>query len=218
MKTLSAKAKISGFTLIEVLVVIVVLATLVAVLLPNFARTKSGRLYQCTANQREIAMALFIFSGDNNSQFPWQLSATNGGSLESIASGHVFPHFKPLSQAFADQTKLFICPIDKKKQIAANYAELRDENISYFVNVDATTNKPSNSILSGDRFLEVSGQPVKTGLFIITSNLNINWMPSIHWGDGYLAMADGHAEFVKTSELISAIQRQPLATNRFVVP
>ena len=215
---LSAKRKISGLTLIELLVVIFVLAVLVAVLLPMFGRTKSGRLYQCTANQREIAMALFIFSGDNNSQFPWQLSATNGGSMESIASGHVFPHFKPLSQAFACQTKLFICPIDKKKQMAANYTDLRDENISYFVNVDATTNKPSNSILSGDRFLEVSGQPVKTGLFIATSNLNINWMPSIHWGGGCLAFADGHVEFARTNELSSVIQKQPLATNRFIIP
>jgi len=125
MKTLSAKAIISGLTLIEVLVVIVVLAILVAVLLPNFARTKSTsdrRMFPCIANQKEIAMALFIFSGDNNGQFPWQLSATNGGSLESIANGHVFPHFQPLSQAFANQTKLFICPNDEDKHVAINYA------------------------------------------------------------------------------------------------
>jgi prepilin-type processing-associated H-X9-DG protein len=218
MKTLPAKAKISGFTLIELLAVIFVLFVSAALLLPMFGRVKSGRQFQCMANQRQIALAFLIFSGDNNGQFPWQLSATNGGSLEAIANGHVFPHFQPLSQELANQPRLLICPTDKDKQIATNYSQLRDENISYFVNVDANTNKPSNSILSGDRFLVVGGQPVKSGLFIVTSNLNIGWMSNIHWGRGSLAFADGHAEFDRTNELSSAIQRQPLATNRFVVP
>jgi hypothetical protein len=107
MKTLSAKARISGLTLIELLVVIFVLFVLAALLLPKFAHVKNGRQFQCMTNQREIALALFVFSGDNNGQFPWQLSATNGGSLESVANGHVFPHFQPLAQELANQTKLF---------------------------------------------------------------------------------------------------------------
>jgi competence protein ComGC len=218
MKTLPSKAKISGLTLVEVLVVIFVLAILVALLLPALAPAKRGhQQFQCVANQNQIAVACVVFQDDNGGKYPWQLSATNGGAMELSLDGHPSSQFRPLFPYVRSFTA-FICPSDSSRHAATNYETLSDQNISYFVNVDATTNKPSNSILSGDRFLAANGQPVKPGLFIVTSNLNIGWMPNIHFNRGSLSFADGHALFLKTDELRSAIQQQPLATNRFAIP
>ena len=109
--------------------------------------------------------------------------------------GHPSSQFKPLFP-YVKSFTAFICPSDSSRHAATNYETLSDQNISYFVNVDATTNKPSNSILSGDRFLVANGQPVKPGLFIVTSNLNIGWMPNIHLGRGSLSFANGQVLFL----------------------
>ena len=218
MKTLSAKAKISGLTLVEVLVVIFVLAILAVLLLPELARNSPARRqFQCIANQRQIAVACVVFQDDNGGKFPWQLSVTNGGAMELSLDGHPSSQFRPI-WPYVKSFPAFICPADSSQHAATNYETLSDQNISYFVNVDATINKPTNSILSGDRFLVANGQPVKPGLFIVTSNLNIGWMPNIHFNRGSLAFADGHVLFLKTDELSFAIQQQPLATNRFAIP
>jgi Tfp pilus assembly protein PilE len=66
MKTLHAKAKISGFTLVEVLAVIFVLFVLAALLLPMFARVKSGRMEPCMFNQHQIAISFIMFADDNS--------------------------------------------------------------------------------------------------------------------------------------------------------
>lgn len=218
MKTLPSKAKISGLTLVEVLAVIFVLAILVVVLLPRLARNSPPRLrFQCLQNQRQIALGCVVFQDDNGGKFPWQLSVTNGGAMELSLDGHPSSQFRPLIP-YVKSFPVLICPSDSDRHAATNYETLSDQNISYFVNVDATTNKPSNSILSGDRFLVANGQPVKPGLLIVTSNLNIGWMPNIHLNRGSLSFEDGHAEFPNISELSSAIQQQPLATNRFAIP
>jgi hypothetical protein len=225
MKTLSAKAKIGGLTLIEVLVVIFVLASLAVILLSASAPAKSGhQQFQCISNQRQIALDCVVFQEDNGGKLPWQLSVTNGGAMELSLDGHPSSQFRPL-WPYVKSFPILICPADTSRHAATNYETLSDHNISYFVNVDATTNKPSNSILSGDRFLVANGKPVKPGLLIVTSNLNIGWMPNIHLGRGSLYLGrgslsfdDGHAEFLNTSELSSAIQWQRLATNRFAIP
>jgi len=114
--------------------------------------------------------------------------------------------------------KVFVCPADKTKFAATNYNSLREDNVSYFANVDATTNNPANTILAGDRNLSANSQLVKPGLFILTTNFDMNWTYEIHLKGGNLAFADSHVEWVNTTQLNSVVQRQLLATNRLVVP
>jgi len=217
MKTLSAKAKISGLTLIEVLVVLAVLFILAAMLLPNLAHSGKSPLISCLSQLKQIDLGFQIFATDNGGEFPMLKSVTNGGTMEFIYSDHVFPHFQKISSLLV-QPKLLACPIDKTRQAATNWEALNDLNISYFLNADASTNNPSHSILAGDRFLQANGQQVKSGLFTLTTNLNMSWTPDLHLGRGNLAFADGHVEISKMDSLNSTLQNQPLATNRFCVP
>jgi prepilin-type processing-associated H-X9-DG protein len=114
--------------------------------------------------------------------------------------------------------KILTCPFDKSRSAATNWEGLNDLNISYFLNADLSTNSASHSILGGDRHLEDNGQALKPGLFLLTTNSCMSWIPNIHAKHGNLAFVDGHVEITKTETLNSILQQQPSVTNRLCMP
>jgi hypothetical protein len=217
MKMFSAKAKVSGLMLIEVLVVLVVIAILAAMLLPALVGGGPSKMSKCINNLRQIDIGLLMFASDNQGLFPMQVPVANGGTMEFIYSDHIFPHFQKL-KSYGVIPRCFICPFETNRQAAISYEALNDLNITYFLNADASTNYPSRSILAGDRFLQVKGQPVQRGLFVLTTNLDMTWTPNFHVQGGILSFTDGHAEFTRYDKLNSFIQNLPITTNRLCVP
>jgi prepilin-type N-terminal cleavage/methylation domain-containing protein/prepilin-type processing-associated H-X9-DG protein len=217
MRKLFAQGANKAFTLVELLVVVAVIAILIAMMLP--ARTGSRRAPGaiCMNHLKQTALGFWLYAGDNHDKFPMQVSVTNGGTKEFLYSNHTFPHYEKLSSCIP-RPELLICPTDKNRRAATNYNELADKNLSYFLNADFSTNNPIVSILAGDRNLEADGQPVKPGLFILTTNLNLGWTHELHLTGGNLAFADGHVEFCKSTNLNSVVQRQSIVTNRLSVP
>ncbi|MCX6343444.1 MAG: DUF1559 domain-containing protein [Armatimonadetes bacterium] len=76
-----------GFSLIELLVVIGIIAILAAILFPTFiaARDKAYQT-QCLGNLKQIGLATMMYQNDNGSRFPlWGgTSAVNNGWLGSV--------------------------------------------------------------------------------------------------------------------------------------
>jgi prepilin-type N-terminal cleavage/methylation domain-containing protein/prepilin-type processing-associated H-X9-DG protein len=61
----------SGFTLVELLVVISIIAVLVAILIPVLTKAReSGRTAVCISNQRQLAAALTMWSQDHDEMLP----------------------------------------------------------------------------------------------------------------------------------------------------
>ncbi len=66
-----------GFTLVELLVVIGIIALLISILLPALTRAKDqARTVACASNMRQCAMAMNMYMGDNKGLFP--LAYDNG--------------------------------------------------------------------------------------------------------------------------------------------
>lgn len=65
------KKKKSGFTLIELMIVIAIIAILAAILVPNFLKARAqGQLTACKSNCKNIATALEMYASDNGGRYP----------------------------------------------------------------------------------------------------------------------------------------------------
>jgi prepilin-type N-terminal cleavage/methylation domain-containing protein len=212
-----------AFTLVELLVVAAILAILAALLTPALDNKPTrATTNHCINNLREVGLALQMFAEDSNGHMPPQISITNGGSLELISSNSPALHFQTLSNySVHNYWRAFHCPADETKQPLTNNGALSDRNVSYFVSVDATW-MTTNAIHAGDRNLEPAGQPVKPGLFTLTTNATVGWTREMHTKRagtpcGNVLFIDAHVENLRP-DLAAAVRRQGLATNHLAVP
>ena len=115
--------------------------------------------------------------------------------------------------------KVLVCPRDKAKTVAKDFASgFSDKNVSYFVGTDATEIYPQ-MFLSGDRNLAFQGQPIKPGLFVLTTNTtSLGWAKGLHYPCGNIGLADGSVQFWDAKQSAAAVHNQGLATNLLVFP
>jgi len=203
--------------------VIALLLVLAAILLPATVdgNHKRSTVVQCMSNQKQIAIGLIMWNADNASRFPWQVSTTNGGASEAANRGYAAANFLCLS-TYMRNPDIYVCPTDTNRFRAADFSQLRNQNLSYFVAFAAPTNA-SDGILTGDRHLANNGKPLSPGLFCYSHSVNMDWTRELHgkmqystWG--VLSFYDGHAQAVRSQNLNSTFRDERLDTNYLAIP
>jgi prepilin-type processing-associated H-X9-DG protein/prepilin-type N-terminal cleavage/methylation domain-containing protein len=91
-----------GFTLVEILVVLGIIAILAAILLPAFARARDGaRRATCAGNLKQIGLAMQLYAQDNNHHYPFVGQPDNNPNC-SLWADRVYPYVK--------SAQVFQCP------------------------------------------------------------------------------------------------------------
>jgi competence protein ComGC len=204
-----------ALTLIEVLVIITVIFLLYFLLIPATSRDRQrGTRITCVNNLKQVGLAFRIYAGDNRDRYPMNIS-TNDEPLVNEATP-VYQYLQ-LVQYELGTPKVVICPNDEKRKTANNFTNFSNNNVSYFIGLDASEANPQ-SIVSGDRNI-TNGFSPRNGILDLATNQMVGFTDEIHKKQGNLALGDGSVQQVSSARLRSEIiQNAPFATNRIKLP
>ena len=216
---------------------VVLTALAVALVLPAVGQAKTAvETVACANNMKQIGLAFRVWATDHNDQFPFNVSTTNGGTLELCSRGpdgldrNSMVHFLVMSNEL-NTPKILFCPAEYESSyrqaatsfsgvaVAGTVPYVNDMNVSYFVGVDAQETYP-RMFLTGDHNLGGNANTPTTPFLAAPStgnpfvylgtNFTVNqgpaYMDTMHAKQGNVGMADGSVEFFSRTELQDALR------------
>jgi len=212
MKPLRTSPQLTGLTLIELVVVVAIIGTLSALLLPavNTARFRAQGV-ACINQLRQIGLGFQMFANEHDGKLPMQVPARDGGTAELLhptnrpfaGFGFAHRHFQSLSNELVTP-RILRCAKDSR-QAAESFPALHTTNVSYFVNIRADHGK-ATVLLAGDR--NVSGDGSGHDMLRLDTLRTLRWTPELHRFKGNLLFADGHVEGCNGPQLLAAATRR----------
>jgi hypothetical protein len=223
MKTRFSHQRNHALTRTEVLVIVAVAICFLGLLLLGLADSKAKAIrINCFSNLKAGECGFRLWAGDNNNQYPMELSTNNGGAREWLLAGKAFEVFRVMSNELSTP-KILYCPADNRVR-ATNWSQFDNRNLSYFVGVDApcrfNTNVPEarmSLFLYGDRNLTNDSRP-ENGILRLNPNQDARWTADLHKNQGNICLANGAGLQLNNANLREIVRATSLLTNRLAIP
>ncbi len=118
-----------GFTLVELLVAIAIVAALMAVLLPSLAKSRQAALrVQCGSGLRQVGLGTLMYANDFAGAFP-----RSGGGYAVWAYMNTITDGRYLCQQYLNgDARLFHCPVNKPKYYDPTWTQATKTNTFAF--------------------------------------------------------------------------------------
>ncbi len=187
MKQAECKSSRSGFTLIEMLVVIAIVGILAGLLMPALKRVMDkGRSAQCQSNMRQLLIALHLYEQDEGFLPVINGSGNTNGTLIKCLMNHV------------DNAKVFHCP--------SHQGRAGEESSAFLGNTTCYKYNDNGDIT----FFQ--GKPLDNPAIYSTSLVllidSLDYAPR-HSGGANLGFADGHVEWLSKDKYDGADPNNP---------
>ena len=200
-----------GFTLVELLVVLAIIAVLASILLPVLGRVREkGRQTKCLSNLRQLGAAVELYGQDNDEYLPYHLLCLDLGATYANWLSALSPYCR--------NTGLFECPSYPE----GRYEGLTDRTLAYVYNRDlngralAEVQQPAEVMVGLDG-VQVSCSHSGADTFrdsdgtVYTVDPNEGISPhrvvfSRHNAGGNCLFLDGHAKWLKSADVRSGLR------------
>lgn len=220
------KRATEAFALVELAAVLAVVGLLlVAAVFALKQVKKRAAPIKCVNQLKNVGLAYRIFATDSGDRFPFQLSATNGGTKE-FEHDIVRQYLALTNELYTP--RLLVCVTRAFGRArnsrgyeteAKSWAELSAGNIDYFVNLDADEAAPRR-ILAADDELQIGGKTAH-GLQLVRTNDVLSYPAGLHENGGNYGnavMSDGSVEQFGSERWAGILADSGLETNRFLLP
>ncbi|MBI4025760.1 MAG: type II secretion system protein [Verrucomicrobia bacterium] len=206
-------ARPSGFTLLELLVVITILALLAGLLIPSLSRARDrSKVAKCASNLRQIYQAFTMYMQDTDEVIFWKGPDVSLDGMDWYVYGgretnnpftgqenlfnEIIP--RPLNSYVQNKIEIFHCPADDKPlPWAGGYSHFAWVGNSYNFNANGAP-YGTNFVTGGLDAIRLSaiGDPSKTVLFLDASLVKATnyWHPG---GKANVCFADGRVAFMQ---------------------
>ncbi len=109
----SPPTRCGGFTLVEVLVCIALVATLAAMLFPVLARAKiPANGAACASNLHTLSLAVDLYAGDHDARYPLGVNPSDAYTKCRGRTPETGPQFAAVVAPYVKEPRAFRCPLD----------------------------------------------------------------------------------------------------------